>query len=412
MRLPRIIVIAISVFVCYGTAFSQLGWERQISTTDYTLHSVDFVNDLVGTVSGDTRIILRTTDSGQNWNLQSVTPFASFYGVSFCDSLNGVATGSNGAIVNTTNGGSYWNTVQDGWMINFYSAFQLDSLWACVAGVNTIFQPLIVITPDGWQTQNVYNFYLQHNGSHEGTLRDVHFFNNFEGIAAAAVWNGDGAIVRTTNGGASWATAYWGSNYLTAVDFPTPETGYAVGFDGTILHSADSGYSWTLLTVGLGVELLDVSFGAADTGTAVGAFGYILRTVDGGQNWSVQDGGTTAHLRGVAFVNSDIGWAVGDSGIILFTYTGGEPPGGCDYTPGDANNSGATDGLDVIYLVAFFKGGAAPPLTCPCGEHGEIYVAADVNGSCSVNGLDVTYMVAYFKGGPALFPCPDCPPTP
>ncbi|HBZ01317.1 MAG TPA: hypothetical protein DEO84_08380, partial [candidate division Zixibacteria bacterium] len=32
-----------------------------------------------------------------------------------------------------------------------------------------------------------------------------------------------------------------------------------------------------------------------------------------------------------------------------------------------------------------------------------------VNGSCSFSGLDVTYMVRYFKGGEAPFSCPDCP---
>ncbi len=84
--------------------------------------------------------------------------------------------------------------------------------------------------------------------------------------------------------------------------------------------------------------------------------------------------------------------------------------GGCEYVVGDINNSGTTNGLDVTYGVNFFKGGAVPPYSCQCAEHGEFYVAGDVNASCSFNGIDITYLVNYFKGGAALIACPDCPP--
>ncbi|UCC79315.1 MAG: S8 family serine peptidase [Candidatus Zixiibacteriota bacterium] len=70
------------------------------------------------------------------------------------------------------------------------------------------------------------------------------------------------------------------------------------------------------------------------------------------------------------------------------TYTGPE------YIPGDANNSGDVNGLDVIYLVRYLKGTGPPP---------DPYLGGDANGSCTVNGLDVTYLVAYFKGGDPPF---------
>jgi hypothetical protein len=67
---------------------------------------------------------------------------------------------------------------------------------------------------------------------------------------------------------------------------------------------------------------------------------------------------------------------------------------GIIYLVGDVNHSGAVNGLDVIYLVNYFKGGSPPPL-----EVNGFYPEADANGSCSVNGLDVVYLVAFFKGG-------------
>jgi subtilisin family serine protease len=67
---------------------------------------------------------------------------------------------------------------------------------------------------------------------------------------------------------------------------------------------------------------------------------------------------------------------------------------GPSFIPGDANNSGEVNGLDVIFLVNYLKGlGPAP----------DPYLAGDANGSCSVNGLDITYLVAYLKGGNAPF---------
>ncbi len=83
---------------------------------------------------------------------------------------------------------------------------------------------------------------------------------------------------------------------------------------------------------------------------------------------------------------------------------------GTSYVSGDVNNSGQANGLDVVFLVNYFKGGDPPPFTMDCPPNGAISPACDVNGSCSVNGLDVTFLVSYFKGGEPLRFCPDCPP--
>jgi hypothetical protein len=83
------------------------------------------------------------------------------------------------------------------------------------------------------------------------------------------------------------------------------------------------------------------------------------------------------------------------------------------YVPGDVNNNGQTNGIDVVYFVTYLKGGPLPPFTMNCPPHGVLYAACDANGSCTSNGIDVTYMVAFFKGlQPTLGFCPDCPPGP
>jgi hypothetical protein len=81
----------------------------------------------------------------------------------------------------------------------------------------------------------------------------------------------------------------------------------------------------------------------------------------------------------------------------------------CPYIAGDVNDNGAVNGLDVIYLVNYFKGGAAPPLSCDNGN-GPIFVEADINGNCVVNAADITYLVNFFLGRNTIDYCPTFPP--
>jgi len=74
--------------------------------------------------------------------------------------------------------------------------------------------------------------------------------------------------------------------------------------------------------------------------------------------------------------------------LVDTTFVG--PP----FVPGDVNGSGAVNGVDVVYLVGYLKGGPPPP---------DPILRADANGSCSVNGIDVVYLVGYLKGGPPPF---------
>jgi len=59
------------------------------------------------------------------------------------------------------------------------------------------------------------------------------------------------------------------------------------------------------------------------------------------------------------------------------------------YLPGDANNNGTVNGIDVTFLVSYLKGIGSPP---------DPFLAGDANGDCGVNGIDVTYLVTYLKG--------------
>ena len=133
-----------------------------------------------------------------------------------------------------------------------------------------------------------------------------------------------GAILATSNGGATWSkqssgtfATFWG------VAFSDATHGWAVGEDGLILATTDGGATWSTQSSGTSELLYDVAFSDATHGWAVGEGGVILATTDGGATWNAQSSGSSTFLHGVAFSDATHGWAVGEGGAILVTSNGG-----------------------------------------------------------------------------------------
>jgi len=94
---------------------------------------------------------------------------------------------------------------------------------------------------------------------------------------------------------------------------------------------------------------------------------------------------------------------VGGDGDITDVYSwsglaGGEP--NCCNVPGDTNNEGNVNILDITYLTAYLYQSGPPP----CMYKG------DASGNCAINILDITYLIAYlYKSGPAPICASGCP---
>lgn len=115
---------------------------------------------------------------------------------------------------------------------------------------------------------------------------------------------------------------------------------WAVGHDGTILHSADGGLTWSLQRVDVwtkpgedewdrdprvGAPFLDVMFTDANNGIAIGAYSLLLKTSDGGANWKpvrlnapagepAEDEGDSAP---VDVNDEDVDWGFSDDDLML-----------------------------------------------------------------------------------------------
>ena len=151
-----------------------------------------------------------------------------------------------------------------------------------VAGQNSIFQPLVGTSTDGGAGWGFQPFYFDNN---EGGCTDVRFLDVNTGVVSGSVFDGTGAIARTTDGGMNWSTLFF-DQAIEGLDFPATNTtnfGFAVGQAGRIVHTTDAGVTWVEQTSGTSANLNDVSFATdAQRGIAVGENGTILWTANGG----------------------------------------------------------------------------------------------------------------------------------
>jgi len=155
----------------------------------------------------------------------------------------------------------------------------------------------------------------------------------------------------TTSAQEGWFEQLSGTtSHLFSVHFTDNDTGWTVGFEGTILNTKDGGENWNPQTSGTTNHLLSVHFTDNNTGWIVGVRDTILKTTDGGENWNPQTSGTTSSLVSVHFTDNNTGWAVGESGTILNTTDGG--------TIWTSQASGITDILRSVHFADNINGWA------------------------------------------------------
>ncbi len=163
----------------------------------------------------------------------------------------------------------------------------------------------------GWTSQT--------SGTTQGLL-SVHFTNANTGWAVGH----EGTILHTTNAGIIWSSQTSGTSViLRDVHFVDANRGWVVGFVGTILRTINGGATWSNQSIGTGNALEGVYFTDDNTGWVVGQDGAILHTTNGGITWVLQTSGTVLYLTDVHFTDPNTGWAVGGGGTILHTTNGG-----------------------------------------------------------------------------------------
>lgn len=221
--------------------------------------------------------------------------------------------------VSTTWNEQLWNGAGEIKAMSFVDAqngwaIEYDCFWHC--------NYKILKTSDGGGT------WAYQTGGNNAALLDICFANANYGWAVGRdhIASINPLICRTTDGGLNWESKIIEMEdhiTLQGVAFPDSIHGWTVGNVGTILHTSNGGETWEFQNSGSYSSLRDVYFCDSIKGWAVGDNGTIIHTVDGGVNWESQESGTMEDLWSVFFIDQNMGWITGDNYTILQAIDGG-----------------------------------------------------------------------------------------
>ena len=134
---------------------------------------------------------------------------------------------------------------------------------------------------------------------------------------------GDRGGIIASPDGATWTQAQVPVRAaLTAVHFPDPQHGWAVGHDAAIVATQDGGKTWALQNFKPELEkpFLDVLFIDASRGFAVGAYGLLYATADGGQTWTEPEAAAIReeelHFNSITRLGNGDLFIAGESGML------------------------------------------------------------------------------------------------
>lgn len=310
-RLPFLLIAGLLLFLsaCRMETVS-LPWKEVPSPTTRLLTSVRFADPLHGHAVGGATwsygVDVHTEDGGLTWLADSLTN-KQLLNVQFNPQGDGFAVGFDGLLLYKNAASPLWEEkYRYLWSVLRGAAFNAEGGGVLVGGA--AFQHGAAIRLDNqFQVLSLDTFAQE--------LRSVCYS---DGHTVHAV--GYGIILRSVDGGTSWQPSSSSGDFYQSVCFPSAQTGYIAGYQGTILKTNDGGLSWERLRNGDSLLEKDLPFRCIyfvddQKGYIVGDGGLFWRTENGGQDWKQVSGFPDTDLYGV-FATAGKGFIVGDRGKI------------------------------------------------------------------------------------------------
>lgn len=245
--------------------------------------------------------------------------------------------------------------------IKFVTDLNLNAMKSLKLLLLTLIILPLSLFSQGWQIMPTPTTYILYDISFPGNQSQVGY-----AVGSSLTYNGTGVILKTTNGGDTWAQINTGSlPGLEACYFFDVNTGYIGGWQNYFAKTTDGGLNWTTSTISpniwyiqeidfydnlngmvccagaenyrtsdgglswsqvtsltIGVE--DLDYASSSVLYAVGGDEKIAKSTDGGANWSVIFTGIfQSPFMGVDFYNPNYGVVGGEDGKVMTTTDGG-----------------------------------------------------------------------------------------
>lgn len=320
------LIILLAITTISVSLSAQDYWLSAYSPNNINLKKASFVDSVTGWVCGDSGLIMKTSNGGQNWIRQNTKTKEFLHDIFFLNKRLGWALGWNifnpqppygSYILKTTNGGVDWDTsffpMENVFLRKVY--FQ-DSLYGFLGGS---FKNILRTTNGGqdwidveFDSLVVMNFPVQ----------NFSFYNNDYGYAVGGVMDMAGVIWRTTNRGQRW-TPYIVSPEPN-IDMMFFDSLNILGFGGdfeygaSVIKTTNSGEDWIYESLELFGLPTVLTFRTLTDGW--GSLGYtqtFVFTQNSGRSFEQINTPDSAIINDIVFPGPKHGYAVGEYGKIL-----------------------------------------------------------------------------------------------
>ena len=307
MKIKFYFVISLIVFSTSYKGFCQSSqWELMNSGTGILLEKIHFADDKNGYISGDSGVVLKTTDGGLTWkDVRPVLGSTYYLTHVYCYNKDTAFT----EFYRTNNGGTTWDSI----------GTPFGSIYFINKTTGFIFGSGVYKTTDRGTTWNL--LYPLSYATDFFILNDSSFF----------VGGLQGKIYKTTDQGTTWTTINTGmgaGGHINTMFFWNNLHGIAYNSTGKFAVTYNGGEQWDTFTVSnhimSGIQgtidmrrvyfLNDSSGFAMSTNICLGLF----KTNDKGMNWSFVDYPAIACvLSEMYFVSPTTGFVIGGEGSIF-----------------------------------------------------------------------------------------------
>jgi photosystem II stability/assembly factor-like uncharacterized protein len=309
-------VVAIDTMLVLHTPNSGVSWINQSFQTSRYFFDVHFIDTLKGYIGTDQGFIYHTDDGGTNWVRQYMGMAKFITRFAFVDSNFGWAVCGGAIVGRTTNGGEQWDQLTlpyPPYAVDTVDMYDMTFLnprkgWFCAGRFPEYIESLpgqgdtwytkgqgyIAVSNDSginWQLQRkdtVYDFF------------GIKFKDSLNGVVVGGNDRNNASVVmKSINGGQAWQTVTipTTAKYLRALEWVGNHL-WAVGRNGSIIHSSNNGSNWSAQNCPFDTTLFDVDFCDTLHGLIAGN-GCVLYTNDGGNNWQ------TANIDNIEELNSN-----------------------------------------------------------------------------------------------------------
>jgi photosystem II stability/assembly factor-like uncharacterized protein len=297
-----------------GKTFTRLPFARGSAG----LVTAAFPSSEIGYLVLSNGFVLSTADGGRTFTRKTAIPGGKPTDIIAPSSstLFAVTSGpSGGTIQRTIDGAESWTQIASvPFALKGIAKADATTMYAVGPNINAGFWSLLKSVDGGtiWNQKNVF-------GVPPADLTSI----RTAGPDVALVTTNGNQLLRTTDGGDTFAAIAPSSDPTSALAFVTPTRAVAVGAFGSAEISDDAGANWTTIGSRIPGPFTVLCAGSDLVAYAGGAQGVLARTGDGGQTWANVSPPTTESIVGIAAPSATRLFVLASDGSLQRSDNGG-----------------------------------------------------------------------------------------